>query len=246
MFHKCLIANRGEIAVRIIRACQELGIQTVAVYSDADASARHVQLADEAYLIGEAPPTQSYLRLEKIITTAQAAGCDCIHPGYGFLSESEVFAQAVIDAGLTWIGPNPDAIRLMGVKTQARNLMAQANVPLVPGFASDTATEQEFIDAADNIGFPVMVKAAGGGGGKGIRVVYQPADLPEALAGAKREAQKAFGDSRVSWSAISKPDVISKSRYWRINMAIPFTSMNANAVPSAVIKKLLKKPLHRC
>ena len=133
LLKKCLIANRGEIAVRIIRACRELGIQTVAVYSEVDVNALHVQLADEAYLLGGASPSDSYLNIDKLIQTALKANCDCVHPGYGFLSENPIFAQAIIDAKLTWVGPNPDAIKLMGVKTEARALMSQANVPLVPG-----------------------------------------------------------------------------------------------------------------
>ncbi len=194
---KCLIANRGEIAVRIIRACRELGIRSVAVYSDVDANARHVQLADEAYPIGAAPPTESYLNRAKLIEAAQKSGCDCLHPGYGFLSENEDFAADVIAAGLVWIGPSPDAIRLMGVKTEARALMQKADVPLVPGFQSENASDAEFLKAAEGIGFPVMVKAAGGGGGKGIRVVYEADQLLEALDGARHEAAKAFGDARV-------------------------------------------------
>lgn len=197
MLRKCLIANRGEIAVRVIRACHELGMRAVAVYSDADARARHVQLADEAYGIGPANPAHSYLDGAKLVQAALAAGCDCVHPGYGFLAESAAFAQAVVEAGLTWVGPGPDAIRLMGVKTEARALMAQAGVPLVPGFQSDDAGDAAFVEAAARIGWPVMIKAAGGGGGKGIRVVYDPAALPEALAAARREANHAFGDPRL-------------------------------------------------
>lgn len=193
----CLIANRGEIAVRIIRACRELGITSVAVYSDADSTARHVRMADQAYPIGAASPAESYLNIDTLIAVAREAGCDCVHPGYGFLSENETFAEAVIAARLVWIGPPPDAIRLMGVKTEARALMEKAGVPLVPGFQSDIAGDADFIAAADRIGFPVMVKAAGGGGGKGIRVVHDPRDLPDALAAARREAQNAFGDPRV-------------------------------------------------
>jgi 3-methylcrotonyl-CoA carboxylase alpha subunit len=195
---KCLIANRGEIAVRIIRACRELGIRAVAVYSEADAGARHVQLADEAYAIGAAQASESYLNAARLIETARSSGCDCVHPGYGFLSESADFAQAVTDAGLTWVGPGTDAIRLMGVKTAARSLMERAGVPLVPGFQSDDADDDDaFVEAAGRIGYPVMVKAAGGGGGKGIRIVHETATLPEALASARREAANAFGDSRV-------------------------------------------------
>jgi acetyl-CoA carboxylase biotin carboxylase subunit len=194
---KCLIANRGEIAVRIIRACHEVGIRAAAVYSEVDAHARHVQMADEAYLIGAANPADSYLNTDQLITAAQRAGCDCVHPGYGFVSESEDFAQAVIDAGLVWVGPPPQAIRLMGVKTEARALMQRAGVPPVPGFQSDTADAAEFAAAAEQIGYPVMVKAAGGGGGKGIRVVQSPEMLAEALAAARHEAEHAFGDVRV-------------------------------------------------
>lgn len=195
--HKCLITNRGEIAVRIIRACQELDITSVAVYSEADINARHVQLADEAYLIGTAPAAESYLNIPKIIAVAREAGCDCVHPGYGFLSENEDFAAAVMQAGLIWIGPSPEAIRLMGVKTEARALMQKAGVPVVPGYQSDEASLTDFTQAAESIGYPVMVKAAGGGGGKGIRIVYQPEQLADALETARREAQKAFDDPRV-------------------------------------------------
>jgi acetyl-CoA carboxylase biotin carboxylase subunit len=194
---KCLIANRGEIAVRVIRACRELGIRTAAVYSDVDTGARHVQLADEAYPIGAATPTESYLNADRLIEVAKSANCDFVHPGYGFLSESEDFAQAVIYAGLTWVGPPPEAIRLMGVKTEARALMQRAGVSLAPGFQSRDADDGAFVEAAPRIGYPVMVKAAGGGGGKGIRVVNDAHDLPDALSAARREAQHAFGDPRI-------------------------------------------------
>jgi acetyl/propionyl-CoA carboxylase alpha subunit len=138
MLRKCLVANRGEIAVRIIRACRELGIRSVAVYSDVDANARHVQLADEAVSIGPAAPAESYLHIPRLIEAARHSGCDCVHPGYGFLSEAPAFAQAVIDAGLTWVGPGVEAIRSMGVKTEARALMQRAGLPVVPGFQSDS------------------------------------------------------------------------------------------------------------
>ena len=169
MLKKCLIANRGEIAVRIVRACREMGIQSVAVYSTVDQNALHTQLADEAFWIGDAPPAQSYLNIDKLIQVAQERDCDCVHPGYGFLSESADFAQAVISANLTWIGPPPSAIRAMGVKTEARNLMQSAGVPVVPGFQSNTASDEEWLQQAEIIGYPIMVKASGGGGGKGIR-----------------------------------------------------------------------------
>ncbi len=194
---KCLIANRGEIAVRIIRACRELGIISVAVYSEVDANARHVQLADEAYLLGAASPAESYLNAEKLIAVAQTAGCDCVHPGYGFLSENADFAAAVVVAGLTWVGPSADAMRAMGSKMAARALMQQAGVPVVPGFQNETADDAAFIAAAAQIGYPLLVKAAGGGGGKGMRIVTKADDLAGALASARREAGNAFGDSRV-------------------------------------------------
>ena len=173
----CLIANRGEIAVRIMRACRELGIGTTAVYSDVDARAQHVALADRAYAMGGGGTLS---RRGRLIEAARATGCDCVHPGYGFLSESEAFAQAVIDAGLIWVGPPPDAIRRMGVKTEARALMEAAGVPLVPGYQGE-GDARDFLEAAARIGYPMMVKAAGGGGGKGIRIVERPADLTEAL-----------------------------------------------------------------
>lgn len=194
---KCLIANRGEIALRIIRTCQEIGIETVAVYSEADRDAPYVHHADQAYDIGEPAPAKSYLNISKLIEIALQTGCDCVHPAYGFLSENADFAQAVLDAGLVWVGPSPDTIRQMGVKTTARALMAEAGVPLVPGFQSADADTELFIQSADAIGYPVMVKAAGGGGGKGIRIVYEREGLADALESARREADKAFGDSRV-------------------------------------------------
>ncbi len=197
MLNKVLVANRGEIAVRIIRACQELGIETVAVYSDVDVDALHVYLADEAHHIGPPPATQSYLDGTRLIDVALSTGCDSIHPGYGFLSEAPAFARAVRAEGLIFIGPGADAIAQMGVKTEARQIMAAAGVPVVPGFQSRNATIDDFQQEAQHIGYPVMVKAAGGGGGKGIRIVPTPKDLPDAIESARREAHKAFNDATV-------------------------------------------------
>jgi acetyl-CoA carboxylase biotin carboxylase subunit len=198
MLKKILIANRGEIAVRIIRACQELGYDTVAIYSEADRMASHVRMAGEAYNIGPAAATDSYLRGDKIIDVALKSGADGIHPGYGFLAENYEFAQTAIDAGLTWIGPPPEAIKLMGDKITARQTMAAADVPLVPGTRqSERMTDEQLIEAAAEIGYPVLVKAAAGGGGKGMRNVLNAADLPEAIRTARRESQAAFGDDRV-------------------------------------------------
>lgn len=197
MINKILIANRGEIAVRIIKSCQEMGIQTVAVYSDADVNAPHVWMADEAVQLGLAPAHDSYLDGEKVIRVALQTGADAIHPGYGFLSEAPTFAEAVGAAGLIFIGPPAAAIRQMGVKTEARALMEAAGVPVVPGFQSADATTDDFVREAERIGYPIMVKAAGGGGGKGIRVVHQRSELSDAITSARREALHAFNDPTV-------------------------------------------------
>lgn len=197
MLKKCLIANRGEIAVRVIRACRELDMQSVAVYSTADTHALFTQLADEAVWIGDATPSQSYLNIDKLIQVAQQTDCDCVHSGYGFLSESVEFAQAVMNANLTWVGPPLSAIQTMGVKTEARALMQSTDVPVVPGFQSDNASDEEWLAQAEHIGYPIMVKASGGGGGKGIRVVQSSESLLDSIQSAQREAQQAFGDSRI-------------------------------------------------
>ncbi len=196
MFSKILIANRGEIAIRIMRACKEMGIRTVAVYSDADAHAPHVHFADQAIRIGPPAPRESYLNIENIIAAAQQTGAQAIHPGYGFLSENAAFAQAVQAAGLVFIGPPVSAIRAMGDKAESKIKMKAAGVPTVPGFEGlDSAAD--FDQAARQIGYPVLVKAAAGGGGKGMRIVWDPEDLPEELAAARREALSAFGDERL-------------------------------------------------
>ncbi len=204
MFNKVLIANRGEIAIRVIRACQERGVRTVAVYSDADRSALHVRYADEAHRIGPPPARESYLNIPAILEVARRSGAEAIHPGYGFLSENEEFAQAVLDAGIAWVGPSPSAIYAMGDKVMARRAMIAAGVPVVPG--SDSAagcdacaglSDADAVRAASEIGYPVVVKASAGGGGKGMRVVSDPDELPRALAAARREATAAFGDDNI-------------------------------------------------
>jgi acetyl-CoA carboxylase, biotin carboxylase subunit len=196
MFSRILVANRGEIAVRILRACGERGLRTAAVYSDADRTALHVRYADEAYRIGPPPARESYLNIPAIIAAAQAAGADAVHPGYGFLAENEHFAEAVLAAGLAWVGPSPGAIRAMGDKVAARRTMIAAGVPVVPG--TDVGlSDNEATHAATEIGYPVLVKASAGGGGKGMRVVNNPSDLPKALAAARREALSAFGDETI-------------------------------------------------
>ncbi len=195
-FDKVLIANRGEIAMRILRACNELGLATVAVYSDADRNAPHVRFADEAYHIGPPPARESYLVIDKIIDIAKRSGADAIHPGYGFLAERAEFAQACYDNDLVFIGPPVDAIRVMGDKLTARQTVIEAGVPLVPGTQPGLSPD-ELLTAADEMGFPVLVKASAGGGGKGMRPVHDRKELPDAIAAAKREALAAFGDDTV-------------------------------------------------
>jgi acetyl-CoA carboxylase biotin carboxylase subunit len=197
LLSKVLIANRGEIALRVIRACQELGIRTVAVYSEADVRAPHVREADEAVLIGPAPSSESYLLGDKIIAAAKQTGADAIHPGYGFLSEREWFARAVRDAGIVWIGPPAEAIAAMGSKTAARTLAVANGVPVVPGTTEPLADAKEAAKVAKKFGYPILLKAAAGGGGKGMRVVSSPKDLANALEAARREAKSAFGDDAV-------------------------------------------------
>jgi acetyl-CoA carboxylase, biotin carboxylase subunit len=192
-----LIANRGEIAVRIIRACREMGIRTVAVYSDPDRTALHVRQADAAYHIGPAPSAQSYLRMDALIDVARRAGCDAVHPGYGFLSENAAFADAVVQAGLTFIGPPASAIRSMGDKTMAKQLMRAQGVPVVPGTDDAVQSDDEALAIAASVGYPILVKAAAGGGGKGIRLVEQESDLLKSIQAARNEARMAFGDDRV-------------------------------------------------
>lgn len=197
MFEKILIANRGEIACRIIRTARRLNIRTVAVYSDADANAQHVRLADEAYLLGPAPSRESYLRMDRIIEIAKKSGAQAIHPGYGFLSENADFSRACADSGVVFIGPRADAITAMGSKSGAKTLMEAAGVPLIPGYHGDNQEDAHLLETARHIGFPVLLKASAGGGGKGMRAVHAESEFVEALQGARREAQSAFGDSRM-------------------------------------------------
>ena len=194
MFDKILIANRGEIACRVIRTARRLGIHTVAVYSEADRHALHVAMADEAVPIGPAPARESYLRAEKIIAAAQQTGAQAIHPGYGFLSENAAFASACAEAGIVFIGPPPEAIAAMGSKSAAKRLMEAAGVPLVPGYHGEDQDEAALKESADTMGYPVLLKATAGGGGKGMRVVASAEEFTEALAAARREAQSSFGD----------------------------------------------------
>jgi len=197
MIKSLLIANRGEIACRIIRTARRLGVRTVAVYSDPDAKSLHVRMADEAVRIGPGPARESYLLGDRIIEAARATGAEAIHPGYGFLSENADFAQAVIDAGLTWVGPRPDSIRAMGLKDAAKKLMTEAGVPVTPGYLGEEQDADRLKEEAQAIGYPVLIKAVAGGGGKGMRRVDSPQEFEDALESARREARSAFGDDRV-------------------------------------------------
>jgi 3-methylcrotonyl-CoA carboxylase alpha subunit len=194
VFAKILIANRGEIACRIIRTCRRLGISTVAVYSEADRNALHVEAADEAVLIGPSPPRDSYLAIAKILNAAVSTGADAIHPGYGFLSENPAFARACRDFGLGFVGPSPQAIETMGLKDTAKALAERAGVPVLPGACPEDQSESSLFAAAEAIGWPVLLKAVAGGGGRGIRAVSHAGDFAAALAGARREAASAFGN----------------------------------------------------
>jgi len=197
MFKKVLVANRGEIALRVIRACKDMGIRTVAVYSEADKNARHRMAADEAVFIGPPPPRQSYLDIGKIIQAAKDTGCEAIHPGYGFLAENSRFPKACQEAGIVFIGPPADAMLLMGNKVESRVKMANAGVPLIPGMTASAVDPEVFQEAAEKAGYPVMIKAAAGGGGKGMRIVHEPGALNDALEAARREALNAFNDDSV-------------------------------------------------
>lgn len=197
MFRKILIANRGEIAVRIIRACKDLGIQPVAVYSDADQNSLHVRLAGEAIHIGASPSKDSYLNFEKIVDTAKKSNCEAIHPGYGFLSENAEFIKYVNDRGLIFIGPDSESVRLMGNKTSARDLTIKNNVPIVPGTKDPIQSNEELKSIADSIGYPILLKATSGGGGKGMRVVHNESELFSSFEMAQSEAEKAFKDKNV-------------------------------------------------
>jgi len=197
MIKKILVANRGEIAVRVIRACRELGIPSVSVYSEADRKSLHVQMADEAYEIGPPPPSESYLNIPKIIEIAKRAGANAIHPGYGFLAENWQFAKACEDEGIIFIGPNPNAMRLLGNKVESRKEMEKAVIPVIPGMESSSRDFSVFKEEAEKIGYPVLIKAAGGGGGKGMRIIRSSEELIPSLESSMRESKSAFGDDSV-------------------------------------------------
>ena len=197
MFNKVLIANRGEIAVRVMRTCRDMGISTVAVYSDADRDALHVRFADEAVHVGPGPATDSYLNIDAVVSAALSTGTQAVHPGYGFLSENPNFAEACAAAGIVFIGPSPNILRLLGDKSEAKKRAQEAGVPVVPGYYVEGLSPEEITQRAEEIGYPVLIKAAFGGGGRGMRTVSEPGELEEAMAGARREALSSFGNDTV-------------------------------------------------
>src|SRR5438045_968084 len=222
MFRKILIANRGEIAVRVIRACRDLNISPIAVFSEADAAALHVRMSDEAYCIGPAASTESYLNIKEIIEVAQRASADAIHPGYGFLAENAAFARAVTDAGVTFIGPTPEAMKVMGSKTSARRAALEAGAPVVPGTTEALKGFEETRELAAKFGYPIMLKAAAGGGGKGMRQVASESELRSSLKAAQSEACAAFGNSEVYLEK-----VVGKPRHIEIQV---FADVHGNYV----------------
>ncbi len=205
MFSKILIANRGEIAVRIIRACRDLGISPVAIYSEADQAALHVRLADEAYLVGPPPSSESYLAIDRIVDAAKRCQAEAIHPGYGFLAENPAFARACADIGIPMVGPSADSIQLMGNKTEARAALLGFGVPLIPGMYRPLKSKEEAVLEAAGVGYPLMIKAAGGGGGKGMRLVEEEAAMPAACEAASSEALRAFGDPAIYLEKCLRP-----------------------------------------
>ncbi|MEC9342130.1 MAG: biotin carboxylase N-terminal domain-containing protein, partial [Pseudomonadota bacterium] len=197
MFKKILIANRGEIACRVMRSCRELGIPTVAIYSEADARARHVREADEAYCVGPPPSAASYLNIDRILEVIRESGADAVHPGYGFLSENATFSRRLAEAGVTFIGPKEKAVAAMGDKITSKRLAMEAGVNTIPGYDGEIDSVAQAREVAAQVGYPVMIKASAGGGGKGMRVVNSPDDLEEGFRAARSEAKSGFGDDRV-------------------------------------------------
>ena len=244
MIEKVLIANRGEIALRILRACREMGIQTVAVHSTADVDAMHVRLADESVCIGPPAAKDSYLSIPAILSAATISGADSIHPGYGFLSENADFAEMVEEHGFTFIGPSPDHIRLMGDKIAAKQAVMEAGIPVVPGSDGGVEDADSAMQIAKDIGFPVIIKASAGGGGRGMKMAKTEADLKEAFETARTEALAVFGNGEVYIEKFLGIHAILKFRFWLIIMARSYTWANATALCNVVIKRFWKKLLH--
>lgn len=241
---KILVANRGEIALRIMRSAKEMGIGTVAVYSEADADAPHVRFADEAFLLGPAPSNQSYLLGDKIIALCKECGADAIHPGYGFLSENSAFARKVLDAGIIFIGPSPDSMDLMGGKISAKQAVKKFNVPLVPGTDHAITDIKEAMKVAKEAGYPVLIKASAGGGGKGMRIVENEGELEEQMKRAASEALSASATALYSLKNMLLAQDISRYRCWVIRMGMFCIYLNANVPYSAATRRSLKRRPH--
>ena len=242
LFQKLLIANRGEIALRIQRACRELGIPTVAVHSTADTDAMHVRLADESVCIGPPPARDSYLNTAAILSAAAVTGADAIHPGYGFLSENARFAEMVAAHGLTFIGPSADHIRMMGDKISAKAAMASLGVPLVPGSDGEVADLDEARAVGERIGYPILVKAAAGGGGRGMKVAHAAEELEEAWSVARTEARTAFGNNSVYIESTSTAPATSRCRSWLTATATSSTLGSATAACNGATRSCWRRP----
>lgn len=232
-FTSVLVANRGEIACRVIRTLQHMGIRAVAVYSDADKDAKHVAMADAAVGIGGTAPAESYLKIDAIIEACRQTGAEAVHPGYGFLSENVEFAKALDAAGIVFIGPGIEAIELMGDKIRSKNHVMSYGVPCTPGIAKAGLTDQDLIDAAPSVGFPLLIKPSAGGGGKGMQAVERPEDLPAALAAARRVAAAAFGDDTLFLERLVRSPATSKSRSWQTTTGTSSMWASANVPCSA-------------
>ena len=238
MIKKILVANRGEIAVRVMRSCREMEITSIAIFSEADRTAKHVLYADEAYCVGPAASKESYLNIEKIIEVAKAAHADAIHPGYGFLSENATFARRCQEEGIIFIGPNPETMEAMGDKIAARIKMIEAGVPVVPGTQDNLKSVEEAIELCNKIGYPVMLKASMGGGGKGMRLIHSAEEVEEAYTTAKSESLSSFGDDTVYLEKFT-----SSSRFLVTSMEMSFICANANVPCNAVTRKSWKRLL---
>ncbi len=245
MFKRILIANRGEIACRIMATCREMGIETVAVYSEVDAAAAHVLAADRAVFLGPAAPAASYLDQARIVAAARETGAEAIHPGYGFLAENDGFAACCEDEAVTFIGPPAAAIRDLGDKTVARRLMMDSGVPVIPGLLHAESDPHKLADEAAHIGYPVLIKAAAGGGGKGMRVVNTPEELAAAAEAAGREAAAAFGSGAVYIENIFPRPATSNFRSWPTSMGAVFTCSSGNAPSSGATRRSSRRLLRR-
>ena len=241
MFDKLLIANRGEIACRVIKTARKMGLKTVAIYSDADKNALHVEMADEAVHIGPAAANQSYIVIDNVMRAVTQSGAQAVHPGYGFLSENSKFAQALEQAGVAFVGPPVRAIESMGDKITSKKIAQEAGVSTVPGYMGLIADAEDAVKISNQVGYPVMIKASAGGGGKGMRIAWNDAEAREGFQSSKNEAVKSFGDGRIFIEKLSPNHVILKFRSWRMRMAIACIWASVNVRSSAGTRRWLKR-----